>query len=600
MSVSKLSATLQQKILDSLIKNIDKDIQEAKRKAPGKKFGNTFVPIVVTTTNMTRVLTDAKQNGVFGKEGLNDIAKGFASISKDSSKVGYRVIGKDGNISKQAGYTELKKHLKAYILKDRNEGLQDELASLQRAVVELATEAEKVLLAPDLYDNFLKFITDKNISVEKSGDSVFYIKSLPHATINTLFSEYLIFKKNSKVLVEFISANTDAGHLLGIFNQKLFRAFGANVNEADYSLGELSVDIFKNIAINEKEDEKKVEKLNNTFSAVFNTLEYIDFLSSSLKTNPEVFVQLSKEVYTDPLNPKSAAEIQIAIDNSEIGSLLLSAGKKLEKLISDTKNVSFITPPGSTVGVSNPKSIQFAQQVESIFSEIGKLAEVAKQLATKLSTAENDIVKNYAQKIVENSDKLGDILLKAEGSDSVLTAIGKKLVTTMSGEKLPSGSSTKASGRNKTPKTTAKPKASKPALSKPKLKSSVSNIGVRKSTQRLRTQQGRFTSLASLQTLLNLALAQQIQRNMGTGTSRNVLNYRSGRLAESARVTSMSQSREGMLTAYYTYMKYPYATFSQGGVQSSPPSRDPKLLISKSIREVLATQVKNRLRAVLV
>lgn len=116
----------------------------------------------------------------------------------------------------------------------------------------------------------------------------------------------------------------------------------------------------------------------------------------------------------------------------------------------------------------------------------------------------------------------------------------------------------------------------------------------------LRTAQGTFTSLASLQSMLNLALHDQIRKNMGTGTSKNILNYRSGRLAESAEVTSMSQSREGMITAFYTYMRNPYATFSQGGVQGSPPSRDPKLLISKSIREVLATQVNNRLRAVLV
>jgi hypothetical protein len=118
-------------------------------------------------------------------------------------------------------------------------------------------------------------------------------------------------------------------------------------------------------------------------------------------------------------------------------------------------------------------------------------------------------------------------------------------------------------------------------------------------TPRIRNQQGRFTSLASLQTMLNLALHDQIQKNMGTGTRRDVLNYRSGRFAESAKVTSMSQSREGMITAYYTYMRNPYGTFSEGGAQSSPRSRDPKLLISKSIREVLSAQVNNRMRAVL-
>jgi len=59
-------------------------------------------------------------------------------------------------------------------------------------------------------------------------------------------------------------------------------------------------------------------------------------------------------------------------------------------------------------------------------------------------------------------------------------------------------------------------------------------------------------------------------------------------------------SREGAITAFYTYMKNPYATFSEGGQQSRPRTRDPKLLISKSIRELAATRVANRLRAVVV
>jgi len=55
-----------------------------------------------------------------------------------------------------------------------------------------------------------------------------------------------------------------------------------------------------------------------------------------------------------------------------------------------------------------------------------------------------------------------------------------------------------------------------------------------------------------------------------------------------------------MITAFYSYMKNPYATFSAGGRQELPKSRDPKLLISKSIREIVGQQVANRLRAVVV
>lgn len=114
----------------------------------------------------------------------------------------------------------------------------------------------------------------------------------------------------------------------------------------------------------------------------------------------------------------------------------------------------------------------------------------------------------------------------------------------------------------------------------------------------LRTVKGRFTSLASLQLLLNSALRLQIQRNMGNGNRKDVLNYRTGRFAESAKVERLSQSREGMITAFYSYMKYPYQTFEPGFRQGSPKSRDPKLLISKSVREIAAIMVGNRLRAI--
>lgn len=62
----------------------------------------------------------------------------------------------------------------------------------------------------------------------------------------------------------------------------------------------------------------------------------------------------------------------------------------------------------------------------------------------------------------------------------------------------------------------------------------------------------------------------------------------------------MSMSRQGMITAFYSYMKNPYATFSEGGKQSRPTTRDPKLLISKSIREIATEKVANRLRAVVI
>ena len=107
-------------------------------------------------------------------------------------------------------------------------------------------------------------------------------------------------------------------------------------------------------------------------------------------------------------------------------------------------------------------------------------------------------------------------------------------------------------------------------------------------------------SLTSLQSLINSNLFETIRKNMGDGASRSILNFRTGRFAGSVKVERMSLSREGMITAFYSYMKNPYATFSDGGAQQFPRSRDPKTLISKSIREIAAEKVANRLRAVVV
>jgi hypothetical protein len=106
--------------------------------------------------------------------------------------------------------------------------------------------------------------------------------------------------------------------------------------------------------------------------------------------------------------------------------------------------------------------------------------------------------------------------------------------------------------------------------------------------------------LLSIQNIINNGLSEVIKRNMGDGSRKDILNLRTGRFADSAKVIRMTESRQGAITAFYTYMKNPYATFSTGGRQQFPRTRDPKLLVTKSIRELVQAQVANRLRAVAV
>lgn len=109
-----------------------------------------------------------------------------------------------------------------------------------------------------------------------------------------------------------------------------------------------------------------------------------------------------------------------------------------------------------------------------------------------------------------------------------------------------------------------------------------------------------LSSVSNLLAILQAGINKQVAKNMGQGNEHRVLNYRTGRFAESVQVQRLSESRQGMITAFYSYMRNPYGTFSEGGRQQFPKSRDPKLLISKSVRELAAPIVGARMRAVLV
>ena len=218
------------------------------------------------------------------------------------------------------------------------------------------------------------------------------------------------------------------------------------------------------------------------------------------------------------------------------------------------------------------------QEVAAIAAITGNIAEEALQNAIKEQIGSSSIIQQVVE--VGASPSIKEFIV-----NSVLdilttgkTGILKNAANTKSASDLISTKPLK-----RITKSTAKAKA--PSSPQPR---------------QLRTTAGQFTSLVSLQNLLNQNLRSQIQQNMGTGERKDILNYRTGRFAESAKVETMSQSREGMITAFYSYMRNPYATFSFGGAQSSPATRDPKLLISRSIREIGATMVGNRMRAVLV
>jgi hypothetical protein len=106
---------------------------------------------------------------------------------------------------------------------------------------------------------------------------------------------------------------------------------------------------------------------------------------------------------------------------------------------------------------------------------------------------------------------------------------------------------------------------------------------------------GQFTSLSNILSLLRMNIVEKVKENM---KSPRLIN-RTGRFAESVRVGNVTRGKSGMYTVTYSYQTYPYQTFEPGFKQGSR-ARDPRALISASIRQIVAASVGNKIRAIRV
>jgi hypothetical protein len=204
-----------------------------------------------------------------------------------------------------------------------------------------------------------------------------------------------------------------------------------------------------------------------------------------------------------------------------------------------------------------------------------------------------------AAKILENSPSLGQALLTTPGSPSFVQMLSDNLASLIeTGKGKAKSYKTKSAEVAKRRVKTSNNDDNKKTIAELKKMRSKIQAAPTSATKIEPAVIEPSTDLVSLLALFNGKLREAIVKNMGTGTSTNVLNYRTGRFADSAKIQRLTESREGMITAFYSYMRNPYGTFSTGGRQEMPKSRDPKLLIAKSIRDIAVENIKNRLRAV--
>lgn len=284
---------------------------------------------------------------------------------------------------------------------------------------------------------------------------------------------------------------------------------------------------------------------------------------------------LLKIVATDFINVTKQAQTSIQVTT---GTLTKGSREVLQVVVESLLFQSVLFQDK----VYNQETLGRAEQKWNFIEFLKSNRKQAKLFRKKLGVNASNPVASFISKF-----------LVTRQSPSLLEKIELKLVGALTGKSVNITKSSK-----KTPSVTSNVKTK---IRKVKLQSKDKNLGkISKSTGGPRVSQSitQATNLVTLQRLLDAHLHEKIRRNMGTGNRKDVLNYRTGRFAESVKVERLSESRQGMITAFYSYMKNPYATFSTGGRQELPRTRDPKTLIARSIREVAQTLVTNRLRAV--
>jgi hypothetical protein len=412
----------------------------------------------------------------------------------------------------------------------------------------------------------------------KSQKDVLLLKNIPQGKLVSYYADFIA--SNSSGMTEDIrkklKSSLQGGHLTGVFTARLIRAFG------------LRKDTGGTIAFSTKST--NLSDLEKQLGSIVDLVTDADFLSSNISLDIRLFTETDKRLYSNSANVRLTTEVQFAKSNKESGQILSTAGVYLSKLIKSVQE-----------GVSTPGQEAAAQKAfKKMLENLKKVNLYVKDRATQLQNLSktqklDDALQTKITAILKNQQTF-EALISTEGSPSM-----RKHIENLIKSAIVSKSGTKNVSSRSVLKTVdiikiGTPKAKIKVKSAPKKAGSSLNF----KQPRLKTSIVSTVNLISLQNLINQNLASQIKQNMGTGGSNRVLNYRTGRFAESANVERLLESREGMITAFYSYMRNPYGTFAEGGAQESPASRNPKLLIAQSIRELAGAQVANRMRAVLV
>lgn len=429
-------------------------------------------------------------------------------------------------------------------------------------------------------DSGLTIATENLPNNESSDRDVLILRNTPIGNLVNYYVDFLSTKViassgySKKDMEKELRSMFNSGHLTGVFNARLVRALGLRKDPS----GNIRFDVSNSDAI--------ASKAEIELNKIMSLLTDADYLSSNIINDVGLFVTTDKRLYKNKVNLKLTTEVQFAKSNQDVGALLKQAGAAVSDLTKSVKEG--VSQSGQEAAVE--------KSLVRLYSNLQDLAKVVREKALQyktLGTRLNKEAQEHLDKVLANEQAI-QAIISSPGSRSIPQHI-THLVSSILNRVQVQEEVSKAAVSDRLFKTIPA-KVTKAKIQIPKTKKLTTNTV---STGGVSIKTPSYT-LTSLQALLDKHLQDVVSANMGNGSDRRVLNYRTGRLAASAKVERLTQSRDGFVTAYYTYMKNPYATFSEGGRQQYPKSRDPKLLISKSIREIAETVAVNRMRAVVI
>jgi hypothetical protein len=432
----------------------------------------------------------------------------------------------------------------------------------------------------NFFNTFVGYI-EQTETLQEYGSGDFRLKKVPEKKLRDYFIQFISesIPGLPATTLQVIKDNVESGHLAGIFFLKAKVALGI---QSKFSESVTATYRDFTISLPGLDDGPAIRALDSVLKALLDA----DFLTSNLVTESQVFIDAVKSVLGN--NPSLITELQFKEDNKKAGDLLQQSGRQLNNLI---KAVSASEESAAEAAIAN--------LIISLKPVVQEILVKAEELRAPLSE------QGLYDPIVKNAKFLAEELINTPGSITIKDGIGKHIAQVAK-----TGKSTTSQKVKIKPKPIKQQHKELLDISGPVKEFKKAAEKIKKTLNQVKTAanirvvaskiKAKETSLTFLQNLLNSNLVQTVKQNMGAGSRRDVLNLRSGRFAESVRVERLTQGRQGMITAYYDYMRNPYATFSQGGKQELPRSRDPKLLIAKSIRQIAAQAKITRLRAVLV